>query len=181
MGMNYGTITGVDIDTNKDGTEQVRLLTVEVYENDPITVELRAEDGEDYVPAVGSICFFGEVTESYAVGLATGGASAPDETIQQGERELYSHENGTRKAKVRLKKDGHVVVNDGGGVATEHGRMEIAFNQLRDDVNALANIVTTHVHPGVTPGPGSTAVTVTPATPSSASMANAKSDTVEIP
>lgn len=172
--INFGTITSVDIDTNKDGTDEVRLLTVEVYEDDPVTVELRSTCGDDYLPAVGGICFFGDVSESYSVGISTDDGIAPDETIEQGERELYSYENGARKAKIRLKKDGDVVVNDGTDFAVKYNELKKAFDQLKADHDS-------HIHTTTaTVGASASVGVIAPPAASTANMAPAKVEKVRL-
>ena len=70
-----------------------------------------------------------------------------------------------------------------GGVdfAVQFTALQLAFNQLRTDFNALATVVTTHAHGGVTTGPGVSAVSDTPGVPSTADMTAAKVLTVRLP
>ena len=76
---------------------------------------------------------------------------------------------------------GNVVLNDGTGTAVEFARLQTAFNQLKADFDALVTKYNTHVHPGVTAGGASTAVTLNIGVPSIADMTPAESATVVIP
>lgn len=176
--MEYGTITKVEIGTNKDGDEQVRLATVEVYENDPITVELRSQPGSDVFPVAGSIVFFGDITDTYSLGVAGNDPTEPDTSLDEGEKEVYSYDGTERKAKTRWKKDGTQVLNDGSGLMIEFNRMKTAFDALKADLDRLVFAYNGHVHPVVG---ATTSTTISQGATSTADMSDAKSDTLNIP
>jgi hypothetical protein len=185
MGMNYGEIVSVSIGTNKDGAEQVRLAQVAVYDNDTITVEIRSQPGEDYNPPVGSFVFFGDVTDTYSVSTATADKVAPASDLEEGERELYSVEDKKRKAKLRFKKNGDLVHNDGTGAAVEIARLKAKIDELQGNINANTEKINLHVHLGNVGAPTGTMITAlqTPISldETNVDITDAKSETVKIP
>ncbi len=121
----------------------------------PPGLSFRPEGAEALVVAVG-----GDPTNLVAIPWVRGQRLAGDD-LAPGEVALYI---GNAGQLVRLKANGDVVVTPGSG-----GRLYLGEDgatkkvALADDVDAaLASIKATfnaHVHPGVTAGPGSTAVT----------------------
>ena len=73
------------------------------------------------------------------------------------------------------------VLQEGTDWAVQFTTLKSAFDTLKTDLNNLITIFNAHVHPGVTAGAASTAVSVTPGTPSAADMANSKVDDVRLP
>jgi len=72
---------------------------------------------------------------------------------KNGEKRLYSRDSGRNiKAIIFLKEDGSIEINNGSDFAVRFSALETAFNELQAKFN-------THVHPGVTAGSASTAVT----------------------
>jgi phage gp45-like len=179
--MEFGTITGSEISTNKDSDQKTLLLQVVASDDDDVqTVELHASSGEDTQPPSGSRVFYMEVSDSFSVGIVVDDGAEPADDIEPGEKEIYSIDGGSRKAKIRWKKNGQLILNDGGGTAIEFARMKSAFDQLRADHDALVTTVNTLQLPvnltTLLAGPP-----VAQSAPSSADMSSAESDTVNIP
>jgi phage gp45-like len=185
--LEFGTITGREISQNNDASKKTTLLQVTVSEDEDVqTVELQSIAGEDFQPPDGSRVFFDEVSDTFAVALVVDDGVEPAADLEQGERELYSSDEGARKATIRLKKDGQIVVNGGGGTAIEFARMKEAFDQLKSDFDNLVTAYNAHIHVttatvGATPTPGVIAPTTSTGAPSTADMTEAESGTVEVP
>jgi hypothetical protein len=77
--------------------------------------------------------------------------------------------------------DNTVEINGDTDFAVAYTDLKSAFDTMKTDLNAFITIFNAHVHPGVTAGPASTGVTVTPGTATTADMAGAKLDTVKVP
>jgi phage gp45-like len=90
--------------------------------------------------------------------------------IEKGEALIYSYDSaGALKAKILLKVDGEIVINDGTDYAVKFNELQTAFNKLKSDFDL-------HTHGGVTTGSGSTSMT----TASTADIAPAKVTKVRI-
>lgn len=97
-----------------------------------------------------------------------------------GEFRMYSTDpNGVEKAYIWLKNDETIEIGGDDDHMVRYSALETAFNQLKSDFDSLVTTFNTHVHPGVTTGPGSTTVTATPSSPSSADITGAKIDDIK--
>lgn len=65
--------------------------------------------------------------------------------------------------------------------AARFNELKSGFDQLLGDHNALVSKYNTHVHPGVVVGPGSSLVTPSIESPSTASIDAAKIDEIKFP
>lgn len=184
--METGTITGREITTNLDAEKKTLLLQVLVAdENDGQTVELQNQSGEDVEPPDGSRVFIMDVSDSFRVVVAVDDGIEPDSSIEQGERETYSSDGGERKAKIRWKKDGQIVLNDGGDTAVKYSELKTAFDQLKSDFDDLVNAYNAHIHITTATigvgGPGVIAPTTSAGAPTIADITPAESGTVNLP
>jgi len=97
--------------------------------------------------------------------------------LEKGETQVFSADaNGQVLGTLKLDKDGKAIFHKGERSAAAFDKLKAGFDQLRDDFNGFL----THVHPGVTPGSGSTAPQTTTG-PSSASIDDSEVDTVLLP
>lgn len=183
--MPVGEVKSSEIGKNRDGDLSVRLLQVEISDPDDLqTVQLMTAGGDDYSPPDGSIAVIVKSGDSWKMAVAVDDNVEPADDLEKGERELYSSDGGARKAKLRLKKDGQQVLNDGGDTAVAFSRLQTAFDQLKSDFDALVAKYNPHVHPvNALPGPSPipTAVTTSTGSPTTADIAPAESPTVELP
>ena len=176
-----GKITGRTVGTNRDGTDEVTLLQVEVSDADDIqTVELHRGAGVDVNPPDGSIVVLVRAGNAWQI-AATTNDNVPPDGLDEGTYEIYASDSGAKTAKVRCMPDGDVVINDGAQSAVSFPELKSQFDTLVTDFNNLVTIFNAHVHPGVTAGPGSTAITASPGTSSAATIDNSESDTIKVP
>ena len=183
--MEYGLIKSRSIELNEDGEKKVMLLELEVSEEDDLQeVEMVSQAGEDYNPPDSSKAYFIRLSDSFGIVFAVDDGIEPDETIEQGEREIYSSDSGERKAKIRLKKDQSIVLNDGTDFAIQFTAMQTAFDTLKQELNALIqnyNTFITHTHVITAPtqqsGPP---VPAPPGVPATADMSSSKVEKVNL-
>lgn len=98
--------------------------------------------------------------------------------LAAGESMIYGRDSGgSVVSTVHVLSDGTVKINGGGRSSVGFADLKSGFDQLKQDFDTFAS---THVHPGVTTGPGSTLV-VAGYVPSTASIDAAESDSVEVP
>lgn len=105
-----------------------------------------------------------------------------NQLAQPGETRFFSVDsNGSLKAYVWLKNDGNLLLNGDADNAVRFSKLEEGFNKLKSDLNDLIGKYNSHTHTGVQTGGGSSGNTPTVATPSTASIAGAKIETVKTP
>jgi phage gp45-like len=174
-----GTITGRAISQNKDAERPTVMLQVVVSGPDDVqSVELQSFAGEDYQPPDGSRVFIADVSDTFRVAIVVDDGIEPAADLEQGERELYSSDAGTREAMIRLRKDGTIRVNGGDGTAVEYARMKTAFDDLVTALNDVVTYINSHTHAVA----GTVAnAPVPPLAPVSVDMSPAESATVVIP
>ncbi len=109
-----------------------------------------------------------------------------DRKAESGEVRFYAKDaNGNVVFNIWLRADGTVLIGDADdptaytNFATKYNELKTGFDQLKADFNALVSIFNSHVHGGVTTGAGASAVSPTPGTASTASIASAKNDKVK--
>lgn len=97
-----------------------------------------------------------------------------------GELRMYSTDSdGVEQNYIYLKNDGDIEVGGNADNMVRFSQLESAFNQLKGDLNSFITVFNTHVHSGVTTGPGSTGSSPTPGTSSAADISGAKIDEVK--
>ena len=176
-----GKITGRTIGKNRDGDSDVILLQVEVSDADDIqTVELHRGAGVDLNPPDDSIVVLVRAGNAWQIAATVNDNVTPDD-LDQGVYEIYASDSGAKTAKVNLDPGGDVTLNDGTQSAVSFPELKAQFDTLVTDFNNLVTIFNAHVHPGVTAGPGSTAVSATPGTSSTATIDGSESDTIKVP
>lgn len=164
-----GTVRGFEIGPNRDGTNDVLLLQVEMSDPDDIqTVEYFSGAGDDTIPPAGSLVTIFSVGRAWKIAIASNDNIAP--SMSEGERKIYSSDGGVIKAFINWLSSGILELNGNSDFAVRFNALETGFNALRSDHNTFL----THVHgaSGTPPVP--------PAVPSTASIAAAKVDEVKI-
>jgi len=147
-----GTIKGTEIRKNRDSKAPVRMLSAEISSpKDVQSVELVIPSGEDFSPEDDDIVIVLKISEAYKIGISSDDGIEPDETLDRGEKEIYAKSQGSRKAKIRLKLNDEIVMNDGADYA-------VLFDVLKAEIDKLKIYINTHVHKDVTPGAGSSGV-----------------------
>lgn len=171
MRAKLGTIKGSRIGKNRDSQENSRLLNAEITSpNDIQTVELITESGTDFNPEDDDVVLVISLGDAFKMGLIVDDQIEPDGSIEKGEKEIFSKADGQKLAKLKLDKDGQVILNDGADFA-------VKFNELKAQVDQLKIELDSHIHTGVTSG-GSTSGT--PATPFTINVDNTKAEKVRL-
>lgn len=179
------TVTGKVLDSevgpNKDGDSDVRMLKVELADGDDVqTVEYYDTGGRDYLPPDGAEIVIVDISPAYRVAVAVDDRQDP--AVAKGEQELYSLDSTgeTKAAKIKLSNDGEIIANDGEDFAVRYSELEIAFNQLRSDLNAFIGVYNAHTH--VAPaGGGATGAPSAPGVDSAADVSGAKIEEIKVP
>jgi hypothetical protein len=136
--MDLGRVTGFAIGKNKEGDKDVVLLQVEVSDEfDMQTIELMTNQGQDERPPDDSFVLALDLGDAYKLAIAVDDGIEPDPTIEKGEKEIYSSDSGTRKAKIRLLKTGTTKIN-GGGVSISRVGDTVSVNLTAIDIQTLA-------------------------------------------
>lgn len=106
----------------------------------------------------------------------------PDQIAESGEIHLFATDSdGVEKFRIKVKNDGTCEIGGDARNAAGFQELQMGHDELRDDHNTLVTLFNAHVHPGVTPGPGATLVTLTLASPSTASIDGAIVNEVKFP
>jgi hypothetical protein len=172
------------VGANRDDQRNVLLLTCTVSElEDTQEIELMRGPGVDANPPLASTVLVLEIAPNWQIAIAVDDGVEPE--TNPGEKEIYSSALGAKIAKVKCDLLGNVAINDGTGSAVEFARMKAAFDQLKNEVNALVTAYNAHIHittatVGVGP-PGVIAKTLSTATPPTADMTAAESPTAKVP
>jgi len=184
-------VKGFEIKKNRDGDKNVLLLQSEITDPEDIqTIEAFRGVGEDYNPPKGSRIIYLAAGNAYKIAVALDDGIEPDESIEEGERELYSSaveaDALVRKAKHRFKKNGKHIFNDGEDDAVRYSVLEEAFNELLDSHNALVDFVNqkliAHTHTAPTGGTSPPLPPITtPANRSLADISDAKVEDIKVP
>lgn len=175
-----GEVTGSEVKTNRDGIFEKILLQVRISDIDDIqTVQLMTQTGNETRPPNGSTVLIVAVGDAWKIAIASDDDIVPSMAV--GEKKLYSLSAGSISAFINLLSTGIIELNGNADFAVRYTALETAFNQLLSDFNALVTAYNLHVHPGVTVGAGSTLVTTSTGSSSSADITPAKVDEVTLP
>lgn len=139
---------------------------VSAYTSDVRTQKMISPSGDDSPPLDNAKLF--EIPIEGSSKYLTIGVIEKSQGAQQGEKKLYSRDvNGTVKTTVYLKNDGTLELNGNTDFAVLFNALKTGFDLLVTNFNAHA-----HTETG--------GVTTTPITPSTASIASAKSTKVKL-
>ena len=177
-----GKVTGREVRTNRDGSEDVILLQVEVSDSDDIqTVELHRGAGVDLNPPDGSIVSLVQAGNAWQIAATVNDNVTPDD-LDEGDYQIYGSASGSKTSKVHCETGGDVVLNDGTDWAVQYTALKSAFDDLKADLNTLITIYNAHVHViiGVPPNTGVPIALYTPPTGSVADMSGAKVASVRV-
>lgn len=110
-----------------------------------------------------------------------------DKKAARGETRLFATNSaGVEQTRIWLHADGTVELGGTGDAgtnanhATQFEALKTAFDELKSDFNDLVTKYNAHVHPGVTSGGSSTAVTATQGTSSAADVSGAKLTKIKV-
>jgi hypothetical protein len=169
-----GIVKGSEVTQNLDGDKKSRVLQVQLANEDDVqSVELYRLPGDDQNPADDTRVLV--ITIGTSLAAVSAADVEADDTLEKGEREIYSTDGAQRLAKIRLKADGSIVANDGEDWAVRYSALEAAFQDLQDTVN---DFLSQYV-------PGGPAAVGTPATgvvlPSTGDITKTKVESVRLP
>lgn len=171
-----GIITGQSvIEKNRDGENDVRMLQVEITdENDIQKVQQVTWSGDDNSPVEGDTVVIVEISPAYKIVLGIEDSIDPE--VDSGERKLYSQDGGAIQSSIYLKKDGQMLLNGDGDYAVRFNELKTAFDQLKADHDSHFHTTTATVGASATPG------VISPvAAGSTANIDPAKIDSIEVP
>ena len=95
-----------------------------------------------------------------------------------GVRFYSTNTSGAEQTYIYLRANGDIEIGGNTDNMVRYSALEIAFNQLRSDLNSLITTFNSHVHTGGTIS-GSTGTTATPGSPSTANISGAKIDKIK--
>lgn len=133
-----GTVKKSEITKNRDGENDVRMLTIELSEPDDLpTIQLMTMAGDDTCPIDGDEVAIIEVSKSYRIVIACNDPIAP--TVDEGERKIYSRDsNGDIISFLYLKNDGSIELTSLDAVSIKVSNSE-GFFELKTDGQFNAN------------------------------------------
>jgi len=131
--MEIGTIKGFEVKKHRDGTRPVLLLQVAISEDDDLqTVEWFGTFGEDSLPLLESQVLIGMVGNS-KFAFACDDQQTP--AAVEGEKNLYSLDSGSRKARISFKITGELEFNAAVEFAVKFTALETLLNNLITNLN----------------------------------------------
>ena len=133
--MELGIVRGYEIRTNKDGTQDKLLLQVEIIPGDVRTVEFMAESGNDTNPAIGSRIKVETISRGYQIGTNSTDDLTPE--VDSGEKELYSTDGSSKKARLKLNLDSEIELNGNADYAVSYNDLNTILTQLVADINTI--------------------------------------------
>jgi hypothetical protein len=175
--MPIGKVISSKVAKNRDGEKKVLLLEVEISEPEDVqTAESIRLAGIDSNPPAESIVFLSDSGETWKIAVAVN--DNIESNTAPGEIEVYSSVSGERLAKIRFTADGKLIMNDGGDNAVRYSKLEQAFNQLKADHDGHTHLAGAILDSTAAACTGTTA---TPLPQSTADIAPAKVDNIEVP
>lgn len=141
--------------------------------------------GMDSNPTNGKVALF-QKSEVYGKYYIVGYLNTQQKS-EVGETRLFCTDaDGQFKFNLWLRADGAVLIGDSDtpseytNFATKFNELQAGFEAFKADYNTfITSVFNAHVHTGVTTGAGSSAVTPTQGTPTTASIDDAKNETVK--
>jgi len=171
--MEIATILSISIGQGYRHGKQSVLLNCQLEDPEDIReVEYLFPSGMASLPTVGDQVIIVEISPEYLVAIATN--SGTQTVTKQGETSLYSNDGDTVKATLKLLKDGTISLNNGDSSAVKYEALKTEFDKLKTSVNDFIGLYNSHVHASFT------AVPSTLATPSTADISNAKSESIRV-
>lgn len=170
-----GRVVGRSITTNKDGTNDVMMLEVQISDPDDIqSVQFFSPPGDDSPPSDGSIVAIIDISDAYKIAVAADDNIAP--SMDEGEKKLYSSDSGAIQAFINLLKGGNIELNGNNDNAVAFQDLKDGFDTFVTDFNTFIGVFNAHVHSSSGTGPPTTSGTIT-----TASVDASKIDTIKVP
>ena len=149
-----GTVVGSEIAVNRNGENDVRILSAEMSSADDVqSVELISQNGEQTNPNDDSGVVILELGPSWKIAIATRDNVEPDSGLQRGEKIIYSLDSSNQiKAKIYLRSDGSVYVGDGDDFVAMAGKVLTELQAIKSAFDSHIHTTTATVGAGATPG-----------------------------
>lgn len=164
-----GIVKGYEVKRNRNSSQKVLMLQVEISGPEDVqSVEYMSHAGDDHIPPIGSVVTILTAGTAWKIAIASNDNVDFDDTLKEGDRKLYSKDNASF---IKILSDGTIELNGNADFA-------VAFNDLKAGFDAFVSTFNSHVHTGVTTGPGSSG---TPAVPSTDNIDASKIASVKVP
>jgi GH15 family glucan-1,4-alpha-glucosidase len=176
-----GKITGSSIEVNIDTENNVRMLDVEVTdENDVQGIEQVLFAGDDIGLVDGATAIILKVSEVFKIVIGVRDGIEP--SMGEGERKIYSQSGGSIKAYTNYLKDGIQELNGNNDFITAFNEMKTAFDQMKGDLNGIINAWNAFATAYAPGGPSAvgTPPSLSNVSTSSADMSGAKCSTLKV-
>lgn len=174
-----GIVKGYEIKKNRDGSQNVLMLQVEISgSNDPQSVEYMSHAGDDHIPPVDSIVTILEAGRAWKIAIASNDGVDFDSSLSEGERKLYAPGG----ASIIFKDDGTIEINGNADNAVSFADLQTALNNFKTSIDAgIAGSITGHTHLTTGPPPAPTGPGVGAAPPVTIDITAAKVSDVKLP
>lgn len=141
-----GTVRGHEIKTNRDGTQAVLILKVEMASPDDVqSVQYMSSPGDNTVPPAGSVVTVIEAGPAWKIAVASDDGIDFDSSVEAGERLLYSSDAGTLQAFIKLLKSGIIHLNGDADSAVAYTDLNTALGLFITDLNTKLSAALTGV------------------------------------
>jgi hypothetical protein len=186
MSEDWGNIKTVEIGNDKEDDVKKYILTCTFSdEQDERKVQIINMSGINVRPRVGHKVLVLDLGGGFELGICTDDGIEAD--LEDGEVEIYSIDSDNKKsAKVKLKPNGEVVLNDGEDYSVQYTALKDEFNKLKKDHDDFVTAYGLHQHTCGAPGAPSTALiyvppTTIPPSTSTADITKCKIDSIRVP
>lgn len=131
-----GKVTGRSTGKNRDGTDNVLLLQVEISDPDDVqTVQLMNPAGENSNPPDGSQVLIIDIGSAFKVAVATDDGIEPFGS--PGDKQIYSVDGGLIKAFINLLTSGNIELNGNNDFAVRFNALNTQLQTLVTAINAV--------------------------------------------
>jgi len=136
MSVRIGKVTGRAIGKNRDGSDDVLLLQVEISDPDDVqTVQLMNPSGENSNPPDDSQVLIIDIGSAFKVAVAADDGIAP--FGDPGDKQIYSVDGGIIKAFINLLTSGNIELNGNADNAVRFNALDTQMQTLIIAINAL--------------------------------------------
>lgn len=121
--MRLGRVISSEITENRDGEKKVLLLKVEISEaGDDQTVEYFQAAGVDYRPTEDVTVIITDLGDAYKIAIGADDGIEPE--AAEGEHEIYAHQGGQKKGRLKCNLDNTVQAGAGDDFVAQSGKVD---------------------------------------------------------
>jgi hypothetical protein len=161
------------------GSLKRRLIKLTRFGKDDVQEPFQANNyGIDSNPIKGMVAVYaatGENGKNVVIGYINKNLKAAPGEL----RTFATDENGSEAFYTWMKATGIIEIGGDSNFAVKFNELKVEFNKLKADYNSHILEYNTHVHPGVTTGSGSTAITTPSTKTNTSNIDNAKNDKIK--